>query len=88
METKELHEDAISSRLRDEALEQAGKLRKKIASTFIGVDEDAIRTLRCKEQKLSLTCLVISSDDKFIYTASKDHVIVKCEYMVKILVSC
>ncbi|CAG0891846.1 unnamed protein product [Darwinula stevensoni] len=77
LEAQELQEDAISSRLRDEALEQAGKLRKKIASTFLGVDENAIRTLRCKEQKLPLTCLVISSDDKFIYTASKDHVIVK-----------
>ena len=75
----ELH-DAISHRLRDETLEKAGKLRRTLVDKVKGgVQTDGIRTLRCKEMKLSPTCLVVSSDDKSVFAGSKDGTIAKCK---------
>jgi WD domain, G-beta repeat. len=37
--------------------------------------------MKClRGHKLSVTCVVISSDDKYIFSASKDGAIIKCEF--------
>uniref|UniRef100_A0A8C3AAM7 U3 small nucleolar RNA-interacting protein 2 n=1 Tax=Cyclopterus lumpus TaxID=8103 RepID=A0A8C3AAM7_CYCLU len=56
-------------------LEQKGKLQRLIAKDLMPPDASEIRVLR--GHKLPITCLVISSDDKYIYSAAKDCSIIK-----------
>ncbi|XP_076066763.1 U3 small nuclear riboprotein factor 55K isoform X2 [Oratosquilla oratoria] len=76
-EDEEEIEDEIGQRLEEEVLEAAGKLQKTVADTFVRADTDGIHVLRCKQHKLSITCVVVSSDDQTIYSTSKDSSIVK-----------
>ncbi|XP_053971604.1 U3 small nucleolar RNA-interacting protein 2-like [Hylaeus volcanicus] len=71
----EFEEGAISKRLREEYLEEKGRLRKSVASNYIGHGEPII--LRCKEHKDSVSCLCLSSNGKFLYSGSKDGSLVK-----------
>ncbi|XP_071960228.1 U3 small nucleolar RNA-interacting protein 2-like isoform X2 [Antedon mediterranea] len=77
-ELKEIDEDAVAHRLKDEILEQRGKLQRKVAETLVAPSSDDIRILR--GHKLPLTCLVVSSDSQFIYSASKDGAIIKWNF--------
>ncbi|XP_075222521.1 U3 small nuclear riboprotein factor 55K [Lycorma delicatula] len=77
LENAEVSNDVLANRLKEEALEQIGKLKKKVADKLLTVTSDDVHILRNKDHKLSITCLVISSDSKFIYSASKDCFIVK-----------
>lgn len=43
-------------------------------------DASEIRVLR--GHKLPITCLVVTSDDKYIFSAAKDCSIIKCEYIL------
>uniref|UniRef100_T1IIB2 U3 small nucleolar RNA-interacting protein 2 n=1 Tax=Strigamia maritima TaxID=126957 RepID=T1IIB2_STRMM len=72
-ETEEIDKSAIAHRLREEVLEQAGKLQRKVADEY-QVSSD-VKILN--GHKLPLTCLITSSDNKFIYSASKDCSIIK-----------
>ncbi|KAK2705239.1 U3 small nucleolar RNA-interacting protein 2-like isoform X2 [Artemia franciscana] len=67
--------EAVGKRLREEALEQAGKLRRRVADT-LEVDAEHSFFLKCKDHKLSVTCAVASSDG-LMFSASKDSSIVK-----------
>uniref|UniRef100_A0A3B4B204 U3 small nucleolar RNA-interacting protein 2 n=1 Tax=Periophthalmus magnuspinnatus TaxID=409849 RepID=A0A3B4B204_9GOBI len=67
--------DLIAGRLQEEVLEQKGKLQRLIAKDLLSPDESEIRVLR--GHKLSITCLVISTDEKYIFSASKDCSIIK-----------
>ncbi len=60
--------------LRDDILEKSGKLKKFVAKSY--KDGQILRQL--KHHKLSVTCVVISFDCKFIFSGSKDGTIVKC----------
>uniref|UniRef100_A0A8C4ID19 U3 small nucleolar RNA-interacting protein 2 n=1 Tax=Dicentrarchus labrax TaxID=13489 RepID=A0A8C4ID19_DICLA len=64
--------DLIAGRLQEEVLEQKGKLQRLIAKD---VNASEIRVLR--GHKLPITCLVITSDDKYIFSAAKDCSIIK-----------
>lgn len=75
LETEDVDKDTIAQRLREDVLEQAGKLRKNVGDLYSHCGENVI--LRCKEHSRSLTCLVISNDNKFIFSASDDFNIVK-----------
>lgn len=66
----------MAKRLREEYLEEKGRLRKTIASNYSGHEEPFL--LRCKDQKSSITCLCLSSNGKFVYSGSKDGTVVKC----------
>lgn len=68
--------DSISKRLKEEYLEEKGKLRKVIASTYSGHSTPHI--LRCKDHKDSITTLCLASDGAVLYSGSKDGSIVKC----------
>ncbi|KAK2162370.1 hypothetical protein LSH36_100g12065 [Paralvinella palmiformis] len=65
----------VSDRLKEAILEQSGKLRKSVASTYQPPSTDHIRI--CNGHKLSVTCAVITPDDKFVFTGSKDCTIIK-----------
>ncbi|XP_056590941.1 U3 small nucleolar RNA-interacting protein 2 [Triplophysa dalaica] len=69
--------DLIAERLQDDVLEQKGKLQRLIAKELIAPKPEEIRLLR--GHKLSVTCLVITPDEKYIFSASKDCSIIKWE---------
>ncbi|KAM7422730.1 hypothetical protein PAMA_010669 [Pampus argenteus] len=75
VEEEAFETDLVAGRLQEEVLEQKGKLQRLIAKDFIPPDASEIRLLR--GHKLPITCLVISSDDKFIFSAAKDCSIIK-----------
>ncbi|KAL1122634.1 hypothetical protein AAG570_002961 [Ranatra chinensis] len=81
--------DGVMGRLRADVLEQAGKLRKKVAGkikTKIG-PEDVV-TLRCKEHKQPITCLVVSSSSERIYSGCKGgYVVMWCLKTAKKIMS-
>ena len=78
-ESKDIDQSVIEGRLKHDLLEQSGRLRKNIADKYTGYDADNIKVLRCKEHNLPITCVIVSVDNKYIYSASKDCVIVKCK---------
>lgn len=79
-EKEEVEKDDITRHLKDDLREKANKIRKAVADSYSGYDEVNVRMLRCKDHHLPLTCVVISSDNKFIYSASKDPSIVRWEF--------
>ncbi|TMS19130.1 U3 small nucleolar RNA-interacting protein 2 [Larimichthys crocea] len=67
--------DLIAGRLQEEVLEQKGKLQRFIAKDLMPPDASEIRVLR--GHKLPITCLVITADEKYIFSAAKDCSIIK-----------
>lgn len=67
--------DLVAGRLQEEVLEQKGKLQRLVAKDLTQPDASEIRLLR--GHKLPITCLVISPDDKSIFSAAKDCSIIK-----------
>ncbi|XP_061905103.1 U3 small nucleolar RNA-interacting protein 2 isoform X1 [Entelurus aequoreus] len=74
-EDESFETDLIAGRLQEEVLEQKGKLQRFIAKDLLPPDASEIRLLR--GHKLPITCLVISPDDKSIFSAAKDCSIIK-----------
>ncbi|XP_068702337.1 U3 small nucleolar RNA-interacting protein 2-like isoform X1 [Montipora foliosa] len=70
-----INHDAIAHRLKQDVLEQTGRLQKRVASQYIQPPQDAVRVL--KGHQLSVTCLCVSPDDKFVFSGSKDCSIIK-----------
>ena len=69
--------DAINRRLDQDNLENIGKLKREVAESYLPVDCDKIRILKDKNHKLSITCVVVSADNRFIFSASKDAGLLK-----------
>eukprot|EP00095_Tigriopus_kingsejongensis_P006010 maker-scaffold245_size240363-snap-gene-1.25 protein:Tk06010 transcript:maker-scaffold245_size240363-snap-gene-1.25-mRNA-1 annotation:"u3 small nucleolar rna-interacting protein 2" len=69
--------EAVNLRLRDDNLEEAGKLKREVADRYEPIPTDRIRYLRDKHHKLAITCLVTSSDGRHLFTASKDSSVLK-----------
>ncbi|XP_062842229.1 U3 small nucleolar RNA-interacting protein 2 isoform X2 [Trichomycterus rosablanca] len=76
-EDEEFESDLIAGRLQEDVLEQKGKLQRLIAKELVAPDPAEIRLLR--GHKLAVTCLVITLDEKYIFSASKDCSIIKWE---------
>ncbi|XP_059800529.1 U3 small nucleolar RNA-interacting protein 2 [Hypanus sabinus] len=74
-EEEQLESDLIGGRLEEDALEQKGKLKRLVAKDYLPPDTSEIRLLR--GHQLAITCLVLSPDDKHIFSASKDCSIIK-----------
>lgn len=74
----EFEEGAVAKRLREEYLEEKGRLRKTVAINYVGHNEPI--TLRCKEHKSPITCICLSSDGNILYSGSKDGSVVKCKF--------
>lgn len=75
LEIEEVDKDVIARRLKEDFLEQTGRLRKTVADSYAGHGEFV--SLQCKEHSRSITCLVLSSDSRYLYSASEDFNIVK-----------
>lgn len=73
---EEFKQGAVAQRLREDYLEQKGRLRKAVASSYSGHGD--LIDLRCKDHKDSITCLCLTNDGKFLYSGSKDGSLVKC----------
>ncbi|XP_012223162.1 U3 small nucleolar RNA-interacting protein 2 [Linepithema humile] len=71
----EFDESTVSKRLREEYLEEKGRLRKTVAVCYVGHNE--LVTLKCKEHKTSITCICLSNDGHILYSGSKDGSLVK-----------
>jgi len=82
-ESKDIDKDAIGKRIKEDLLEQAGKLRKQVADLYVGCDEENIKQLKCKEHNSAITALAVSQNGLFLYSASKDCSIVKCRGILK-----
>ncbi|XP_074951536.1 uncharacterized protein LOC142058276 [Phalacrocorax aristotelis] len=77
-EEEETHPaDLIGDRLKEDVLEQKGRLQRLVAKDVQPPDPASIRVLR--GHQLPVTCLVISPDDRFIFSASKDGSCIKWE---------
>eukprot|EP00069_Balaena_mysticetus_P018601 bmy_11541T0 len=74
-EAREFEEDQVAGRLKEDVLEQRGRLQKSVAKEIQAPDPADIRILR--GHQLSITCLVITPDDLAIFSASKDCTIIK-----------
>ncbi|KAL3852706.1 hypothetical protein ACJMK2_016324 [Sinanodonta woodiana] len=78
---EESHKDVISQRLKHDLLEQTGRLQKEVADNYVQPSDEDILILR--GHHLAITCLVISHDDRFIFTGSKDCSIIKWDMKEK-----
>ncbi|XP_074951526.1 U3 small nucleolar RNA-interacting protein 2-like [Phalacrocorax aristotelis] len=77
-EEEETHPaDLIGDRLKEDVLEQKGRLQRLVDKDVSPPDPASIRVLR--GHQLPVTCLVISPDDRFIFSASKDGSLIKWE---------
>ncbi|XP_061314193.1 U3 small nucleolar RNA-interacting protein 2 [Pezoporus flaviventris] len=69
--------DLIGDRLKEDVLEQKGRLQRLVAGDVQPPDPASIRVFR--GHQLPVTCLVVSPDDRFIFSASKDGSLIKWE---------
>ncbi|CAL1535158.1 unnamed protein product [Lymnaea stagnalis] len=67
---EETLKDAVASRLQHDISEQAGKLTKQVADACFCANPEDLRVFR--GHGLPVTAIVISPDDKFVFTSSKD----------------
>lgn len=71
-----LESEIVSSKLKEDILEKTGKLFKKVADKYFSVNEKLIVQLK-NGHRSTITSLIISFDNKFIFSSSKDGSIVK-----------
>ncbi|KAG7163468.1 U3 small nucleolar RNA-interacting protein 2-like [Homarus americanus] len=76
-EDKVLDDEAIGIQLREDLLKASGKLRKTVANLYIKPELQDFCVLKSKQQKLPITCVTVTSDEKYIFSGSKDCSIVK-----------
>lgn len=69
-------DNVVLKRLKDSELEKIGKLKKKVAD-IVEFDIDNAISLHCKQHGLSITCLVVSRDNRHLFSSSKDRTIVR-----------
>ncbi|XP_014283002.1 U3 small nucleolar RNA-interacting protein 2 [Halyomorpha halys] len=78
LENDEALNEVVLDRLKEDVLVEAGKFKKKLLENFNKeINEENIKVLKCKEHKLPITVVILSSDCKYIYSGSKDGSIVK-----------
>ncbi|KAK3101547.1 hypothetical protein FSP39_004378 [Pinctada imbricata] len=72
-EDDEIHKDIISHRLKQDLLEQTGRLQKQVADNYTHEEDRII----FRGHQLSVTCTVISPDNRYVFSASKDCSVIK-----------
>ncbi|KAI5651925.1 U3 small nucleolar RNA-interacting protein 2 [Phthorimaea operculella] len=75
-EAKEV-DDPIGQRLKNDYLEQKGKLHVDVADKYAVPVKEDIRLIRAREHRLTLTCVCISHDGQFVFSGSKCGSIIK-----------
>ena len=73
---EQLDNDLINAKLKEDVLKRLGTLYVKLADQIVGIDDNNIKILKNGHKK-TITCCVVSSDNQFIYSASKDSSIIK-----------
>lgn len=76
-EDNELLENNVSQRLADEYLDSIGKLRRKVADDYTGVDDKNIQQVKHKLHQLPVTCVCLTADNKFLFTGNKSAIVLK-----------
>jgi ribosomal RNA-processing protein 9 len=71
VDAEEIDQELIRSRLKDDILEQQGRLKKELADSLVIGEGLVLRT------KGIATCAEITPDARFVYCAGKDGVVVK-----------
>ncbi|XP_076985234.1 U3 small nucleolar RNA-interacting protein 2 isoform X2 [Tamandua tetradactyla] len=74
-EARAFEEDQVAGRLKEDVLEQRGRLQKAVAKEIQAPAPADVQVLR--GHQLSITCLVITPDDLAIFSAAKDCTIIK-----------
>lgn len=74
---RDFNDDIIAKRLKEDRLKEIGRFKTRLADNVIGYDTTNKKLLRCKEQKNVVTCLCITTDDRYLFSGSKCGVIVK-----------
>ncbi|MEJ1275800.1 hypothetical protein NN561_006698 [Cricetulus griseus] len=74
-EARAFEEDQVAGYLKENVLEQRGRLQKSVAKEIQAPDPTDIRVL-CGHQ-LSITCLVVTPKDLAIFATAKDCTIIK-----------
>ncbi|KAJ8956219.1 hypothetical protein NQ314_006752 [Rhamnusium bicolor] len=77
LESNELDQGILTKRLKEDYLKESGRLRLTVANKYKDVDGGNVKVLKCREHRNSITCLCVTSDDKYIFAGSKDGVVVK-----------
>ncbi|CAH1760014.1 246_t:CDS:2 [Entrophospora sp. SA101] len=76
---RQIDRDLIAARLRDDALDRAGRLHHLVADKFdfSSVALHSTAKIKSGRHDLSVTCLAVPESGQYFYTASKDHSIIK-----------
>lgn len=82
-------DNRIGQRLKEDYLEEQGRLRKKVAHLYDGFDADTIVTLKHRFQKASMTCVCVDEKEEFLFTGCKNEQVLKwklndCKIVFKI----
>lgn len=72
--------DNVSKRLTTEYLDSVGKLRRKVADDYQAVDLEHVRTLKHKLHKLPVTSVCLSTDNKYLFSGNKSHIVLKWDF--------
>ncbi|XP_069101612.1 U3 small nucleolar RNA-interacting protein 2-like [Argopecten irradians] len=72
---EDINRDIVSHRLKQDILEQTGRLQRQVADNYLEPTLEDMTVLR--GHQLSVTCVVISPDSRHIFTGSKDCSIIK-----------
>ncbi|XP_062537695.1 U3 small nucleolar RNA-interacting protein 2 [Armigeres subalbatus] len=79
---EEIH-DSVSTVLKEDYLESIGRLYREVSTQYKGFDLEKSVSLRFKQQHLSPTCLCLTEDDRFLYVANKNGIIVRWDLTKK-----
>jgi len=70
------HRDLVAEKLRRDRLESQGKYNRAVAANLKNIDAGTIKTSKLTGHEASVTCLALTSDDRFCYSGSKDNAVV------------
>ena len=73
---EELDNDAINVKLKEDVLKKLGTLHVQLADSIDGVHDELIKVLKNGHRK-TVTCCVVSSDNQFVWSVTKDSSIIK-----------
>ncbi|KAI9140878.1 WD40-repeat-containing domain protein [Paraphysoderma sedebokerense] len=80
-DAKDIDRDLIAERLRDDALETSGKLFRNVADQYASYLSHAEVKMFPRGHQLSITSAVITPDQKYVYSGSKDGSIIKWDFI-------
>lgn len=74
---KNVNQDIISQRLKEDYLRQTGRLKTNVAELYKGADLENAKILKCKKLRNAVTCMCVTDDNTWLFTGSKCGTLVK-----------